>query len=181
MLTNILINKSIWRILILYSYGEGSGYTWSDFKKHTKLQNKSLDIAINLLLFYKILKKENRIFKLNFSNEVVLEIMKFIKKEKEKLNYPNFELYIALIIMMREIQKKEEIEEIYLFGSHAKKKASVNSDIDIAIITQNINLDFTKEKIELEEKYEYKFEFHTHKFDNDELSKEIKKHGVKLL
>lgn len=181
MLSPILTNKSVWKILILYSYGEGAGYTWSDLKKHSNLQNKSLKIATEILLFNKILKKEKKIFKMNFGNENTSFILEIIKKEKEKLNFPSFELYLALIVMVEKIQKREEIDEIYLFGSHAKKKASKNSDIDIAIITKDINLDFTKEKIELEENFGYKFEFHTHNFGKDFLSTEIKTHGVKII
>lgn len=180
MLSAILTNKSVWKILILYSYGQGEGYNWSNLKEYTKLQIKSLIIAKEILLFHNILKKEKNIYKLNLGNELTIDLMEIIKKEKQRLNYPDLNLYYSLILMIEKIQKREDIDEIYLFGSHAKKRASRNSDIDIAIISSNINLDFTKEQVELEEKSGIVFEFHTHKFGTDLLSKEIKNSGIKL-
>jgi len=181
MISTILTNKSIWKVLILFSYAPGAGYRWSDLKQHTALQIKSLKLALEILEFHKILKKEKMIYQIDFSTKLSNSILNIIEDEKKRLNYPNYNLFIALNTMMELLQKRKEINKIYLFGSHAKKKASINSDIDIAIITDNINLDFTKELIELEEKHGYKFEFHTHQFGNDLLSKEIKTHGVKIV
>lgn len=185
MISNILTNKSIWKILILYSYGEGAGYNWSDLKEHTKLHIASLKNALELLILYKILKKNNRIYKLNLENQETQDLMKIINNEKSRLNLPNFELYLRLNSFMDEIQlskNRNKIKEIYLFGSHAKKKASVNSDIDIAIVSDDLNLNFSKEIIKLEESFDVEFQvIILDKLSNDKLSDEIKKHGVKLI
>lgn len=181
MLANLLVNKSVWRVLILYSYGQGIGYNWSELKEYTLLQIKSLQIALEELYFHKILLKEKRIIKLNLANPMTSDLMNIIEFEKKRLNFPNFKLYLALIIMVDKIKKKE-IKELYLFGSHAKKTASINSDIDIAVISENLNLNLTKEQIELEEKYGLKFEFHIFKeLGKDMLSKEIIEQGVRLV
>ena len=46
MLSNLLSNKSVWKILMLYSYAEGAGYNWTELKENTLLQIKSLKIAL---------------------------------------------------------------------------------------------------------------------------------------
>lgn len=185
MISNILTNKSIWRILILYSYGQGSGYSWSDLKEHTKLHIVSLKNALELLIVHNILKKNKRIYKLNLENQEVQDLMNLINNEKSRLNLPSFDLYLKLNFFLDEIQiskNRNKIKEIYLFGSHAKKKASINSDIDIAIISDDLNLNFTKEIIKLEESLKVEFQVITlQKLNNDNLSQEIKKHGIKLI
>jgi predicted nucleotidyltransferase len=181
MISNILNNKSVWKVLLLFSYGRGVGYTRGKFKELTKLQNKSLDKVIRILDFYDLIIKKKRIIKLNLRNKFTDEIMNLIEKEKEKLNYPNYNLYLILNEIIRVLETKKKINEIYLFGSHAKKIASKNSDIDIAVITENLNLDLTTEQEKLEEKLNFKIQFHIHKFSNNLLSEEIKLSGIKLI
>ena len=185
MISNILTNKSIWRILILYSYGEGAGYNWSDLKEHTKLHIASLKNALDILIMYSILKKNNRIYKLNLENQETQDLMKLINNEKSRLNLPTFDLYLKLNFFMNEIQmskNRNKVKEVYLFGSHAKKKASINSDIDIAIISDDLNLSFTKEIFKLEESLGVEFQVIVlNKLGKDNLSEEIKKHGIKLV
>lgn len=185
MINNILSNKSVWKILILYSYGEGAGFNWTDLKTQTKLHIASLKNALELLVLYKVLKKNKRIYKLNFENIQTQELMNLINSEKKRLNFPNFDLYLNLISLLEEIQmnkNRDKIKEIYLFGSHAKKKASINSDIDIVILSENINLNFTKEMIKLEENLGVEFQIIVlEKLGTDKLSEEIKKNGVKLI
>lgn len=185
MLNGILTNKSIFRVLILYSYGQGAGYTWSDFKTHTKLHIQSLKNALEILVFHGVLKKNNRIYKLNLANPEIIDLMNLINNEKNRLNLPNFDLYLKLNSFIEEIQMSKDrnkIKGIYLFGSHAKKRASVNSDIDIAIISDDLNLKFTKEIIKLEESFGVEFQIIVlQQLGSDNLSIEIKKHGVKLI
>jgi predicted nucleotidyltransferase len=185
MISNILTNKSVWRILILYSYAEGSGYNWTDLKENTKLHIGSLKNALEILVMHNILKKNKRIYKLNFENQETYDLIKLINNEKLRLNFPNFDLYLKLIFFIEEIQmskKRDKIKEVYLFGSHAKKKASIDSDIDIAIISNDLNLNLTKEIVKLEENLKVEFQIIVlEKLSNDNLSKEIIKHGIKLV
>jgi predicted nucleotidyltransferase len=185
MISNILTNKSVLKVLILYSYAMGAGYNWSDLKQYTKLHIASLKNALELLEFHKIIVKRNRIYKLNLENEKTQDLMKLINNDKLRLNLPSFELYLRLNSFIEEIQinkNRGKVKEIYLFGSHAKKKAGINSDIDIAIISDDLNLNFTKETIKLEESLGVEFQVIVlQKLSNDNLSDEIKKHGVKLI
>lgn len=146
------------------------------------MPKNSISNAIENLLFYKIIKKENKVIKLNLENEETQDLMKLVDNERKRLNFLSYEIHIALIVFLSKLEEYNDINEVYLFGSHAKKTASKNSDIDIAIITDNVNMNLTKVQIELEDKYGYKFQFVTlKKLGNDALSLEIKKHGVRLV
>jgi predicted nucleotidyltransferase len=180
MILNILNNKSSWKLLALISYGSGAGYTRKEIKKLLRWNNLSLDRAIKKLQFYKIIRKEGRIIKLDFSNERTGQIMELLESEKKRLNYPNLELFLILHEFIR-LSESKRISEVYLFGSHAKKTAKENSDIDLAI--------FSKEKVNaIEAKdsilQEYGKEIQPHYFRLEEKSRlieEVKKHGIRII
>jgi predicted nucleotidyltransferase len=96
------------------------------------------------------------------------------------LNFPSFELFEVLVEVVRLIEAKP-VDEIYLFGSHAKKTASVASDIDIAVFAdKKVNLIEAKDRIQ----QEFGKELQIHYFKTVEKGKlvdDIKKHGVKLI
>lgn len=173
MLFNILNNKSIWKLLVLFSYSPGAGFTRKEFQNILKWNNLTLDRTLNKLIFYKILIKQKRVFKFNFENNS--HILQIIDYEKKKLNYPSFELFLILHDFIRYCENN--IGEMYLFGSYAKKTASVNSDIDIAIYS-SADLTYAIEKIS--DKYSKKIQIHNI-IPKSELDKEVKKHGIKLI
>jgi predicted nucleotidyltransferase len=179
MIINILNNKSVWKLLALISYSPGSGYTRQEILRLLKWNNLSLDRTLKKLEFYKIIEKEKRIIKINFSNEESNSLLDIIEKDKKKLNYPSFELFLILNEFLRLIENKN-IDFIYLFGSHAKKIASVKSDIDIAIFSdKKINLIEAKDKI----LQEFNKEIQLHLFKINEKGKlidDILKNGVKI-
>lgn len=184
MIISLLNNKSIWKFLLLVSYSPGAGYTRNELKKLLSWNNVSLDRTIEKLLFYKIISKESRIIKLNFNNSQTNKVLELIESEKQRLNQPNFELFYILTEILNNLEKND-ISALYLFGSHAKKTASSNSDIDIAVITdKKINLIETKGYIL--EKFNKNIQFHF--FSKKEfyqkqgnLINNIIKDGVKLI
>ncbi|MDP2750300.1 MAG: nucleotidyltransferase domain-containing protein [Nanoarchaeota archaeon] len=180
MIVDILNNKSVGKLLILLSYSPGAGYSRGEIMKLMKWNNLSLDRTLKKLEFHKVITKDGRTIKLNFASEETKKLMELIEYDKKKLNFPSFEIFIVLVEFVR-LAEGNKIEEIYLFGSHAKKTASVNSDIDIAV--------FSKEKINLIEakdaiSEEFGKEIQLHYFKIGEKSKlvdEVKKHGVRLI
>lgn len=180
MILNILNNKSNWKLLALMSYAPGAGYTRNEMQKIIKWTNLSLDRTIRKLEFYKIILKDKRIIKLNFSNERTKQILEIIEFEKKKLNYPQLPLFLIIHEFIRLVDDKK-IDTMYLFGSYAKKTAKESSDIDIAIFSkEKINLIQAKDRI----LQEYDKEIQLHYFNLDEKSKlveEVKKHGILIL
>jgi predicted nucleotidyltransferase len=180
MIINILNNKSTWKFLALTSYSPGSGYSRKEILKLLNWNNLSLDRTIKKLQFYKIIKKEKRTIKLNFETKETTALLEIIEKDKKKLNFPQFDLFIILTEFLR-LAEKYEIDEVYLFGSHAKKTASKNSDIDLAVFSEKkINLIQIKDKI----MNEFDKDVQIHYFKKEEKGKlieEIKKNGVKLI
>ena len=180
MIINILNNKSVWKFLALASYSPGAGYTRKEIIKVLRWNNLSLDRTLQKLLFYKIAIKEGRIIKLNFVSDDTKMLLDIIEHEKKKLNYPSFELFIILIEFLKLVENYK-IDEIYLFGSHAKKTASVSSDIDIAVFSdEKINLISAKDTI----LQDIGKDIQIHYFKTKEKSKlvdEVLKHGVRML
>lgn len=177
MILNILNNKSTWKLIALMSYSPGSGYSRQEIKELLEWNNLTLDRALKKLKFYKIIKQKNRILKLNYSNEETQQLLYLINKEKEKLNYPELNLFIILSDFLNEIEYLT-INSAYLFGSYAKKTASIHSDIDFAIFSDE-KINTIKIKDKLEQKYNKKIQIHNIT-KKDKLTKEILKHGIKL-
>ncbi|HLC95968.1 MAG TPA: nucleotidyltransferase domain-containing protein [Candidatus Nanoarchaeia archaeon] len=180
MIVNILNNKSIWKFIALASYSPGAGYTRKEIKKLLHGTNLSLDRTLSKLLFYKIITKDRRLIKLNFENNETLALLDLIGKEKKRMNYPSFELFIVLVEFLRLIEGFS-VDSAYMFGSHAKKTASVSSDIDIAVFSQGkVNMISAKDQIlQL-----YGKDIQLHYFRTNERSKlvsEVMKHGVRLI
>lgn len=179
MLVNILNNKSVWRFLALVSYSPGAGYTRKEILNILKWTNLSLDRTLRKLEFYNIIKKEGRIIKINFNDETE-KLLEIIEDDKKRLNHPSFELFLVLSEFLRLIESYK-IDSVYLFGSHAKKTASVNSDIDIAVFSkEKINLIKAKDRIM--QQFNKEIQLHYLKpGDKGKLVNEIMKHGVKIL
>lgn len=171
MIFNILNNKTNWKLLALYSYSPGAGFTREEIKKILKWNNLTLDRALDKLLYYDILRKEKRVIKLNLEKN----ILNIFEEEKKRLNYPTLELFLILNDFIRYSETKKS--DMYLFGSHAKKTASIHSDIDIAVYCEE---DFIEAIERIEDEYGRKVQIHNI-IKGSKLDKEVKKHGVKLV
>lgn len=171
MIFNILNNKSTWKLLALFSYSPGAGFTREEIKKILNWNNLTLDRALEKLFFYKILKKENRFIKFNLEKN----ILNIFEEEKERLNYPKLELFLILNDFVRYCENKNC--DVYLFGSHAKKTASINSDIDIGVYCDE---DYIEVMEKIKDEYNKKIQIHNIS-KGSKLDKEVKKHGVKLV
>jgi len=184
MISNFLNNKSVWKIIYLYSYSPGAGFLRKDILNLTKLNNLSLDLALGRLFFENILIKKGRIIKLNFDNEKTEKLLELINIEKKNLNFINYDLLITLNEFLDNCSLLK-IDKIILFGSHAKKTASIGSDIDLAVVCDK---KIRKELMEIQDKVERKFnaKFQLHFFDlhefkkNMPLVKNIAKDGIVL-
>jgi len=180
MITAILNNKSVWKLLALMSYSSGAGYTRKEILKLLKWNNLSLDRALRKLEFFKIIRKEGRLIKFDFSSEETKILLDIIEEDKKRLNYPSFELFLILNEFLR-LTEGESIDRMFLFGSHAKKTASVSSDIDIAVFSGS-KLDLIGAQDRIMQEHNKKAQIHYFRTgEKGKLIDDILKNGVRIL
>jgi predicted nucleotidyltransferase len=179
-----VFNKDVLELLTIFSLSPGSKFLRKELKEKTKLNNVNLDNCINTLLNSDLIKKEKRFLLLNLDN--IKEIIKLVSEEYKKLKELPLDVYFSIINILFFLNKLKSIN-VYLFGSYAKLIFKDNSDIDIAIISENINKkELNKLVQKTESKYKKRIEIHYfgkdfYKNKKDPLVKEIIKNGIKLI
>lgn len=184
MLIPALSSKAALKIIYLFSLEPGKGLNRKEIKEFTKLENNPLDRALKLLVFFSVLERQKRIYRLKQNKE----LLEFLKAERERSRNINFDVWNLLFdfsLAMERFKPKRMI----LFGSYAKAVASVHSDVDVCLVFEKKDL---KEEIkihelaeELEKKFEKKLQlqfFSEKDFEgNAELVKEIKRDGIDIV
>ena len=187
----ILGYKSTWRILELLFETPRKMVSRMELFKHTLLGNAPLSEGLQRLTTSSILIKEKKGKKesycLNMGNENVLLLRELWEKERKILHYLDYDTKIIISEFLRQIDFVG-IENIWLFGSHAKGTASVRSDIDIAVIFKERvanEIEIMKIVKLMQEKFEKEIQVHYFTLknftDKDNVAKEIKREGISLL
>ena len=184
MIINLLNDKVTYKVLLLISYAPGRGYKYSEIKSALNMNNSSLYKIIHKLSFYDVIKKENNFLKFNFNNPLSEQILNVIEIDKKRWNNLGFKPTLILLDFLSQIDKREEIENVILFGSYAKKTNTQKSDIDIAIISKD-KIDLFEIAYNLEETYSVKIEIHNFatkdfKEKSNKLIREIVRDGIYL-
>ncbi len=134
--------KSAWRILLVLAEAPGKAVERKEIQELTCLGNKVLTKFLlvlerfNLVLSAKVGRTYT--YKLNLANPITGKILEVILLEKKELNNPDF----AALIILRELVYEltninlENIQQVILFGSFAKRTHHAGSDIDVAIIVR---------------------------------------------
>jgi predicted nucleotidyltransferase/DNA-binding HxlR family transcriptional regulator len=187
-------NKSAWRILILYGESPGAGFTRQDFRKHTKIGNKALTIALKRLTAFGILKKTKEqhpinVYKFNVENSYAGGILNLLKKERTDTNSLPYEFSIIAREFSREVIDAVEIQSIYLFGSVAKGTYRLDSDVDFAVVVKKKTPESDILLNEISERLSHRYKKKIQCFLMEEssmnarkgLAEEIIKHGIKLV
>ncbi|MFH1440268.1 MAG: nucleotidyltransferase domain-containing protein [Candidatus Woesearchaeota archaeon] len=187
MITDIF-NTNIAKILTLISVSPGSRFNRDDIKVKTMLNNVPLDYSLNILVNNNILIKEKRLYILNFSNEFAKDMIQTFNKEYMRFKEIPLNIYYLLLDVSFALSTTKKVENIYLFGSFSKLIHTDKSDVDLAIILNELDKDIIKEMkksiLKIEKKYNKLIE--THFFEkkdmkvNDPIIKEIKKNGIML-
>jgi predicted nucleotidyltransferase len=182
-----LFEFDIEKIFTLFAVSPGSRWNRKIIKEKTRIPNIILDKCLAKLLNLKILNKEKNLFALNFKNGETKKIIDIVYESYNKFKQPRLKDYFIVRDTSKKLAEIKETGDVYLFGSYAKLVHHENSDIDIAIVSDNIDKKKVNETIrKLEKKYGKKIEIHffSRKFYNnkrDPLVKEILQHGIKLL
>lgn len=137
-----LFNKNIVKVLSFFLISPGSKWTRKEVKEKTEMNNIPLDNTLNKLLKLEMIKREKSLLMLNPENEFKMEIEK-IRKEFIEFNLPLKIFYIILEVSDKFFEIRQ-IKNAILFGSYAKLIYNVNSDIDLAIITEKKSINFER-------------------------------------
>lgn len=196
MLVDIVLgSKAVWRILSVLAEAPGEGVTKEEIKKITKLGGNSIFNSIQILLKNNMIASakygKKTFYRMNMNNKYSHLASEIIHNERADNNNINQRIITILREYTRQVIDSIEIKAIYVFGSIVKSSYRENSDIDIAIITEeDISV---KERILLEkigEKIEKRFgrEIQPHFFTDTEFRKseggvieQIKRDGIKLI
>ena len=179
---NLIFDKEIYKILTIISISPGSRFNRNEIKEKTKLNNVPLDNALSKLINTGLLKKEKRMYSINYNNSLIKLIIGIVSQQYKELKEIPLNVYFLIIDLVSDVKLIKS--EVYLFGSYSKLIYNENSDIDIAILDKFADKLLIKK---LEEKYAKKIEVHTfdksefYKNKKDPLIKEILKNGIKLL
>jgi len=182
-----LFDKNILKVLTVFSISPGSRLNRKVLKEKTSIPNIVLDKTLSKLINYRVLIKEKNLFSMNFKNSDVKEIIEVLAGNYNKFKQLPLADYFLINEIFEELSKIKNMSDVYLFGSYAKLIFKEGSDIDIAIISDNINKPAVKKVIrKLEKKYKRIIEVHyfSRKFysnKKDPLVKEILQHGVKVI
>ena len=182
-----IFDKDILEVLTVFSISPGSRFLRKDLKEKTKLNNVNLDNALSILINSKILRKEGRFLLLDL--DCAKDIINIISAQYKGLRQLPLDAYFSIINIIYFISKFKAVD-VYLFGSYAKLVHKDTSDIDIAIVSDDISEDIKKELNALaqktESRYGKKIEVHYfglnfYKNKKDHLVKEILRNGIRLI
>ncbi len=135
MIEVLLGYRSVWRVLLLYSYSPGKGMVREEIKKLAGLRNVPLDSALRKLVLFGVLRQEGRLYRIDVGSEYAKKILELLSDMKRGLRGIGYELLIILDGFVREAVKAKALKSIILFGSHAKLTARKGSDVDLCVIT----------------------------------------------
>lgn len=183
-----IFDRDSYKILSLFSLSPGSRFKRNEIKDKTKLNNVTLDKALNRLIYSNILTFDRNYYQLNFSNENSKRMIEVASRQYKDLKELPFNVYLLLIDLIDHLSSIRKIE-VYLFGSYSKLIFREKSDIDIAILTTcEANLKKINDiSNKLEKKYGKRIEIHDfpkesfYKNQSDPLVKDIIQNGMRLM
>lgn len=190
--------RTTWKILFVFAEAPGKAVSRKEIQQLTKLGNKVLTKFLLLLEKFDVITSTKigkaYYYKLNLSNPFTEHIVETILLEKKQLNNPDFAALNVLREFVYELTNAdlENLGQVILFGSYAKRTFNKDSDIDVAIITQEKSTDDELLIIDIIDRLQKRFrkELQPHYYTakefkalekNDRLVKEIVKDGIRLV
>ncbi|MDA3855902.1 MAG: nucleotidyltransferase domain-containing protein [Candidatus Woesearchaeota archaeon] len=183
-----LFNQNCIKVLFLFNLSPGSKFNRKEIQERTKLNNVPLDSSLLILINSKILIREKNFYSLNFESSYLKKIMDLISKEYIGLKKIPLNVFYMVLDTVDFFTTYKNIE-LYLFGSYSKLTYKLNSDLDIALLSEKE--DNRKEISNLIQKLHklYGIELEIHYFDKrtfyknkkDPIIASILREGVKLI
>ncbi len=183
---SILLEKDVFKVLGLFSISPGSRFNRKEIKEKTLLNNTPLDKALLKLVRSQILKREGRLYSINFNFPYAKTIISLLSEEYRRFKEIPFQIFLIVNEVAFDLSLWDA--EAFLFGSYSKLVYREDSDIDIAVLVgKNMNKKIFEGKIRKKEKlYKKKIEIHYfnvkefYKNKSDPLVAEILKNGIKI-
>ncbi len=185
--------KSTWRILSLLFETPRKPVSRSELFKFTKLGNSPLSRTLDRLCRAEILVLEKRgkkeFYYINERNEYVNLLQDLWKKETKSLRNLPYSVQIILSEFIRSLNDCcINVKKVILFGSYAKGTASINSDIDLALVfEQELDSELLITKIIKKLKKQFGKDIQVHSFttksfdSKNKLVQEIQNDGIELV
>ncbi len=184
---SLLFENSIFKVASLFSMSPGSRFSRKEIKDKVLLHNVPLDKTLLRLLNSGVLKREARLYSVNFNSKYSKTIIGILSEEHKRFKEIPFQIFLAVNDVGSEACFQDA--EAFLFGSYSKLVFREGSDIDIAVlIGKNFDKKGFAEKIAKKEKvYKKKIEVHYfgknefYKNKTDPLVSEILKNGIRII
>jgi predicted nucleotidyltransferase len=188
----ILGYKSTWRILNLLLETPRKLVSRVELFKYTKLGNAPLSRGLERLVRAEIIifeKKGNKEFYyVNERNNFVILLKELWILERRSLRNLPYEIMVIISEFVRSLNDSCRcLEKVILFGSQAKGTASINSDIDLAVIfKEDLEQEIFINKIikKIEQQFHKKIQVHYFTSKNfnkkNKLVEEIERDGLSL-
>lgn len=185
--------KSTWRILSLLLETPRKPVSRVELLRYTRLGNAPLSRGLDRLVHAGIVVLEKRgkkeFYYVNERNEYLLSLREIWNLERKSLRNLPYDINLILSEFLRGINENcLDISKIVLFGSHAKGTASVNSDIDIAVVfSDDLKQEIKVTQIVRKLEKQFKIKIQVHYFTGNgfggknKLVEEIKRDGIELL
>lgn len=180
--------RTAWKILFVIMSAPGKAINRKQIKQMTKAGNK-LNKYLTILERFQIIRRVKQgkkfLYSYNLANLYSQHLLALYKQEYKDYNAVDFEIINILRDFVYGLTQFDfnNIKRILLFGSYAKRTYQVHSDIDVAIITNQLvppgeQLLHTDLIDRLEKRFEKEIQIHY--FTEAEFEK-LRKAGNKLV
>lgn len=182
-----IFDGNAFKILTVMSLSKGSKFQRKEIKDRTRMNNVILDKSLQTLLNSGTIKKEGKYFAFNLENRCAKQISELLLQQYKELRELPLDAYFSITDSVSFLSRFKT--ELFLFGSYSKLVFKETSDIDLAVISDEIS-EHKKEISgfiqKIERKYGKAMELHYfsydfHKNKKDPLVSEILKNGIKLI
>ncbi len=181
---SLIFEKDIFKVLTIFSLEPGARFKRADIKEKTLMNNVPLDNTLLKIVKSGFLKKEGKLYSVNFNDDTNKQILNNIQRQYKYLKEIPLNIYFLLIDFIYSLNLSSI--DIYLFGSYSKLIFKEGSDVDIAMVGAVKKDIIGKIVRKLEKKYKKTIEIHHfdkenfYKNKSDPLVKDIIKNGVRL-
>ncbi|MDI6738191.1 MAG: nucleotidyltransferase domain-containing protein [Nanoarchaeota archaeon] len=191
--------RSAWKMILLFAEAPGKALSAQEIRKHTGLGNKVVYRFLAMLEKFGIVTCDKigklYFYKLNLASQYTRLALEIAKAEKKELNNADFEIANILREFTYGLANinLENLSQIILFGSHAKRTAYSESDIDVAVITSEKSVkdeiiatefaDGLRKRFgrEIQAHYFTEKEFESMKKSKNKLAAEILRDGIRIM
>lgn len=169
MLDTILGTKTNILILRLFTKFHSQSFSVEDIVKETCAGQRNIYKALGCLVSQRILIKNGRFYRFILNSSISQLIYSLFEEERRRFFLPMpFYKILAEIESKITLSLKQNLMDVFIFGSVAKGRASIDSDIDICVLVADKTPDVESKIREIGYAHDFPNEVHFHVFTGDE-------------